>query len=118
MTAKDDLGRYGEALAAEFLAARGLTVLEHNWRCPQGEIDIIATDGDVTVFAEVKTRSGLRYGHPFDAITLLKLTRLRALAAAWCRAHPGNHDRIRIDAIAVVVARGAASTVEHLPGIF
>ncbi|WP_349897324.1 YraN family protein [Parafrigoribacterium soli] len=118
MAAKDVLGSRGEELAAAFLGGEGYIILDRNWRCPQGEIDIVAFDGAETVFIEVKTRSSVAFGHPLEAITVQKLARLRRLAAAWCEAHPGNHDRIRIDAIAVVVPRGAAPQLEHLKRVF
>jgi putative endonuclease len=118
MAAKDALGRRGEAIAAEHLVARGLTVLDRNWRCPQGEIDLVARDGSELVFVEVKTRAGLAYGHPLEAITAAKLARLRRLAAAWCEAHPGGHDRIRIDAVAVIAPFRGPVQVEHLERVF
>lgn len=118
MAAKDALGRRGEAIAAQHLTAAGLSVVDRNWRCSQGEIDLVARDGDELVFVEVKTRSSVAYGHPLEAITAAKLARLRRLAAAWCAAHPGSHERIRIDAIAVIAPFGAAVSVEHLKRVF
>ncbi len=118
MAAKDVLGRRGEDLAAAYLQNEGYTILDRNWRCAQGEIDIVAFDGVETAFVEVKTRSGLAFGHPLEAITVQKLARLRRLAAAWCEEHPGNHDRIRIDALAVIMSRGAAPQLEHLKRVF
>ena len=118
MATKDDLGRRGESIAAAFLIAAGMTVVERNWRCPQGEIDIVATDAGETVFVEVKTRSSLAFGHPLEAITVAKLARLRRLAAAWCEAHPANHDQIRIDAIAVIAPPIGEAEVEHLVRVF
>ena len=117
MAAKDELGQRGERIAERHLVARGLTVLDRNWRCAQGEIDLVLRDGDETVFVEVKTRTSVTYGHPLEAITVAKLARLRRLAAAWCLAHPGT-GRIRIDAVAVVAPRRAPATVEHLEGVF
>lgn len=114
MAAKDDLGRRGEALAARHLQARGMTLLDRNWRCAQGELDLVALDRGELVFVEVKTRAGLAYGHPFESITAAKLARLRRLAAAWCDAHPGRHDRVRIDAVAVIAPFRGTPTVEHL----
>ncbi|MDH6181415.1 putative endonuclease [Microbacteriaceae bacterium SG_E_30_P1] len=114
MAAKDELGRRGELLAAERLAAEGFTVVDRNWRCSQGELDIVARKGDDLVFVEVKTRSSVAYGHPFEAITQVKLARLRRLAGAWCEAHPGEPGRVRIDAIAVLAPRIGAVTIEHL----
>jgi putative endonuclease len=118
VAAKDRLGVRGEQLAAEFLRNAGYAIVERNWRCPQGEIDVVARDGVETVFVEVKTRSSVAYGHPLEAITVQKLSRLRRLAAAWCEAHPGDHDRIRIDAIAVVAPFRGTPVVDHLKRVF
>jgi putative endonuclease len=118
MAAKDVLGARGEEMAAASLVAAGLRVVDRNWRCAQGEIDIVAVDGDETVFVEVKTRTSVAYGHPLEAITVQKLARLRRLAAAWCDAHPGGHDRIRIDAIAVIAPAVGTPTIEHLMRVF
>ena len=118
MAAKDALGRRGEEIAARYLASRGLAIVERNWRCPQGEIDVIARDGGELVFVEGKTRSSVAFGHPLESITPVKLARLRRLAAAWCDAHPGGHDTIRIDAIAVIAPRVGDVEVEHLERVF
>ena len=64
MRAKDVLGRRGEELAAGYLEAQGMRIVDRNWRCSEGEIDIVALDGDALVIAEVKTRKSLAYGHP------------------------------------------------------
>ena len=118
MARKDDLGRRGEELAARFLEDAGYRVVERNWRCRQGEIDIVARSGDTLVFVEVKTRSSLAFGHPFEAITATKLARLRLLAAAWCADRSPSVARIRLDAIAVVAPRGGKPAIEHLLGVF
>lgn len=118
MAAKDALGRRGEAIAAEHLQANGLTIVDRNWRCQQGEIDLIARDGRELVFVEVKTRSSVAFGHPLEAVTAVKLARLRRLASAWCDAHPGSHDAIRIDAIGVIAPSIGAVEIEHLERIF
>ena len=75
MKAKDLLGRAGEELAAEYFAAAGYAVLERNWRCRQGELDLVVSDGNTVVVVEVKTRSSLDYGHPFEAVSSAKLAR-------------------------------------------
>ena len=69
----------------DYLEAFGMRIEERNWRCPEGEIDFVALDGDALVIAEVKTRKSLDYGHPFEAVGADKLARLHRLAAAWCR---------------------------------
>lgn len=114
MAAKDDLGRHGEQLAAQFLRSAGYAIVDRNWRCARGEIDLVARDGAEIVFVEVKTRSSRSFGHPFEAITAQKLARMRRLAAVWCEAHPGTHGPIRIDAIAVIAPWGGPAQIEHL----
>ena len=118
MAAKDALGRRGEAIAARHLEARGLAIVERNWRCPQGEIDLVARDRDEIVFVEVKTRSSVAFGHPLESITPRKLARLRRLAGAWCLAHPESTGAIRIDAVAVIAPRVGQVEVEHLERVF
>ncbi len=117
MARKDELGRAGEKLAAEHLTAAGYTILERNWRCAIGEIDIVAQHGGTTVVVEVKTRSGVGFGHPLDAVTPRKLARLRRLAGAWCEAQPTPPAQgvreLRIDVIGVVAGRDGI-TIDHL----
>jgi len=115
---KDELGRRGEDCAAAFLTDAGYRVIARNWRCPQGEIDLVVEGGGEVVFVEVKTRSGTGFGHPFEAITVAKLARLRRLAAAWCEQADAWPDRIRIDAIAVIAEPGKTPVIEHLAGVF
>ncbi len=112
-----ELGRLGEQLAVGHLEARGMQVVDRNWRCRLGEIDIIARDGGDTVFVEVKTRTSHEYGHPFESITPVKLARLRRLAVAWCEATDAPVARIRIDAVAVLAPTEAPALIEHLEGI-
>lgn len=118
MAAKDDLGRHGEDLAAQFIVEAGYTVIDRNWRCPRGEIDLVARDGNDTVFIEVKTRSSTAFGHPFEAITAQKVARLKRLAKAWCEAHPYRRGVVRIDAVSVIASAGSTPIIEHLRRIF
>jgi putative endonuclease len=118
MAAKDVLGRRGERLAEEFLSGSGLVILDRNWRCPQGEIDLVARDGEELVFVEVKTRTSTAFGHPLEAITALKLARLRRLAAAWCSEHETRARGIRLDAVAVLAPPCGEPVIEHLRRIF
>jgi putative endonuclease len=119
--AKDALGRYGEEVAARYLAETGLEVLGRNWRCPVGEIDLIAREGGVLVVCEVKTRRDDTYGGPFAAITPAKLQRLRRLAAAWLDAAAPDTPRpreIRVDVLGVWAGAGKGpARVEHLRGV-
>jgi len=116
MAAKDTLGKRGEERALVYLQDRGYRLIDRNWRCRQGEIDLIVERDGQTVFVEVKTRTSTAFGHPFEAITPAKLARLRRLVAAWC-SHSGRPTtRVRIDAVAVTGTDDAA-VVEHLLGI-
>lgn len=109
-----EFGARGEAAACTYLEQSGYTILERNWRHSLGEIDIIARVGDTVVFVEVKTRSGVGYGHPFEAITHDKSLRLRRLARQWVADSPSAPRHLRIDAIAVLWPHGAVPSIEHL----
>jgi putative endonuclease len=117
MARKDELGRRGEQVAADWLEERGYRVVDRNWRCSSGELDLVLRRGNALVFAEVKTRSSLDFGHPFEAITFQKGARLRRLAALWCREHAPVAGEVRIDAVAVTDAWSRRPRVEHLTGI-
>ncbi|MGP4003921.1 YraN family protein [Streptomyces sp. 8N706] len=123
MNARGALGRYGEDLAARRLAEAGMTVLERNWRCRDGEIDIVATDRDALVVCEVKTRRAGVYEHPMAAVTRRKAERLRRLAARWLADRwlerhggppPGG---VRIDLVGVLLPLRGAPVVEHVRGV-
>lgn len=116
-TAKQALGAYGESLAARHLTGRGMVLLDRNWRCDAGEIDLVLRDGDVLVVCEVKTRSSDRCGTPHEAVTELKLARLRRLAVRWREAHGVGPVEIRIDLVGIVRPRRGPSVVDHVPGI-
>ncbi len=117
MNAKDALGQLGEQLAATFLTEAGLTLLARNWRCKEGEIDIVALDAATLVICEVKTRSGVGFGTPVEAITWQKARRLRRLAAAWARQSGSFFDEIRIDVIGVLATGSGEFSIDHLRGV-
>lgn len=117
MNAKDALGRRGEQVAAEYLERAGLRILDRNWRCAEGEIDIVAAERRVLVVCEVKTRSGTRYGSPLEAITRSKRARLRRLAIRWLVAHGVIFDEVRIDAIGLLRDQAGHYQVEHVRGV-
>lgn len=108
MAAKDDLGRWGEQLAADYLAKQGLAILARNWRCSEGELDIVATDGDDTVvICEVKTRSHTAFGTPLEAVTQGKRRRLRRLAFLWMSSvKPRRWPLVRFDVIGILLEQG------------
>lgn len=111
------LGDYGERVAARYLTRAGLTVLDRNWRCPAGEIDLVLREGPVLVVCEVKTRRGLTFGHPVAAVRERKLHRLHQLALFWCEAHGVTAPDLRIDVVGVIQPRRGAPQVEHVRGI-
>lgn len=119
------LGALGERLASEHLERDGYEILERNFRCPHGELDIVAADRGFLIFCEVKTRvAGSRAGPagPLDAIGALKRRRLRLLAGEWLRTRgedgPHRHS-LRFDAVGVTVDRaGRLLGLEHLEDAF
>lgn len=116
-TRNQALGTYGETVAAARLIEAGMIVLERNWRCPGGEIDLILRDGDTLVFCEVKTRSSAVGGHPLEAVDEVKVARLRRLAVQWLAQHDLRPASIRIDMVGVRRPRRGPAVVEHVRGI-
>jgi putative endonuclease len=117
MRVKDAVGRYGEQVAVEHLVKAGLEVLARNWRCAEGELDIVAREGDALVFCEVKTRSSLRFGDPAEAISAEKTTRIRRLALRWLAANGVIGRELRFDVVTVLRSAGDVR-VRHLRGAF
>lgn len=112
------VGKHGEGLAAEHLVDSGMRLVDRNWRCPLGEIDIIAQDGDTLVFCEVKTRRGTGYGIPAEAVVRAKQERLRRLALVWLKTTGSHAPDIRFDVISVLPQRRGAPRIEHLKAAF
>lgn len=133
MVGKDEVGRRGEGIALEHVVGRGWVVLATNWRSGRdGEIDIVALDGDVLVVVEVKTRSGTGFGHPSQGVTPRKLARLRRLAGRWLLVHrqmveavverdgaelPAHWSAVRIDVVSVLLREGREPVVEHFEAV-
>jgi putative endonuclease len=99
------LGAAGEAQAARWYEANGYTVLARNWRCRQGELDLVLAKGALVVFCEVKTRSSDAFGAPAEAVTRTKQLRLRRLAAAFLDQAPSRPGEVRFDVAAVLAGR-------------
>jgi putative endonuclease len=107
----------GEDAAASVLERSGLRIVDRNFRCADGEIDLVARRGRLLVFCEVKSRRTARWGDPSEAVHHVKQNRLRRLAAAWMTLHrPGDVD-VRFDVVSVIV-RGERITARHLPDAF
>jgi putative endonuclease len=115
--ASDAVGRYGEQVAVEHLLAAGMQVLDRNWRCTAGEVDVVARDGGCLVVVEVKTRRSGVCGTGLEAVTPVKLARLRRLAAAWLAAHEASPRAVRIDVVSVLRPPRGSAHVEHLRGV-
>ena len=114
---KQALGAYGETLAARHLAEQGMVLLDRNWRCEAGEIDLVLRDGDVLVVCEVKTRSSVAYGTPHEAVTDIKVDRLRRLATLWLEDRGVTVRDVRIDLVGIVRPRRGPSVLDHVRGI-
>lgn len=112
------LGRRGERLAARHLQKLGFVVLSRNWRCREGELDIVATDGRTLVVCEVKTRSGQNFGDPAEAVTHEKATRIRRITHHWLRAVGLGWCPMRFDVIAVLVSPNGELRLKHFPEAF
>ena len=112
------LGAYGERLAARHLLGLGLAILDRNWRCVRGELDIVAREAHELVVCEVKTRSGEGFGAPFEAVTWRKQRRLRQLGGLWRDDHPEQASGpLRIDVISILCLPGRPARLEHLRGV-
>lgn len=120
-TATQALGQYGEDVAEQHLRAAGVEVLARNWRCREGELDLVVRERDGTiVFVEVKCRSGTGFGEPSEAVGRTKAAKVRQVACRWlveCRP-AGPSTGLRFDVISVVRRRGYAPAVTHLRGAF
>ena len=114
-----EIGTLGEDLAVEHLTSLGLKVLDRNWRCRYGELDIIAAD-DATgtaVFVEVKTRTSDLFGGVEQAVTSPKVRRLRRLAGLWLAGQDGSWAEVRIDVIGVRIGRQRSPEITHVQAV-
>ena len=109
---------YGEDLAARYLRDQGMEVLDRNWRCEHGEVDVVARDGDCVVICEVKTRRRPGFGEPFEAVTFAKAMRLRRLAGLYLDAHrPGRRGGAHRRRRRLCRPVAAGPSVEHVVGV-
>ena len=127
-TRRGALGRYGEGIACRHLESLGMVVLDRNWRCARGGLDIVAVGAHTLVICEVKTRTSGRFGRPEEAVTGIKLARLRMLAGMWLDAHRDvagaararvelpTRD-IRVDVVAVLRPRRGPAVIHYFPGV-
>ena len=108
------LGLFGETRIAEFRTQQGDEIVERNWRVREGEIDLVSLSSDgIFHFIEVKTRSSLAFGHPFEAINRDKAHRMQRLALAWLATHGCLGCEYAIDVVAVLIAVDGTRTLEY-----
>lgn len=112
------LGIAGEDAVAEWYEAAAYEVLDRNWRCRDGELDLVVRRETTLVFCEVKTRASTRFGAPVEAVTATKQRRLRTLASRWLAEHDARRRTLRFDVASVTRASDGELVVEVLEGAF
>ncbi len=117
MARHNDIGQRGEALAQTYLHNAGFEILEQNWRHSKAEVDLIAKDGAILVFIEVKTRSYTYFGQPESFVTLKK-KQLLAKAASVYMEQIGHDWEIRFDVVSVILPEGKPPQIQHFPDAF
>jgi len=113
-----DIGKRGENAAVRYLMLQGYEIVERNWRCPAGEADIIALDGDTLVFVEVKTRTSLEKGFPSEAVGPEKRARYEKIAAWYVRVSDYIDVPVRFDVVELLVASEDRALVRHICNAF
>lgn len=112
-------GNIGESLAVKFLKNKHYKILQTNYSCPLGEIDIVAKDGDTIVFVEVKTRASLKYGYPQEAITPQKMLHIQKSALFYLKQHRLLQCApVRFDCVAILTLDGTDAEINHIENIF
>lgn len=112
------LGRQGEQIAANYLRAHGYILLERNYRCPMGELDIVMKQGDVVAFVEVKTRRSLRYGRPCEAVNYYKKQHIIKTAKWYICHHNLSGLHYRFDIVEILARPGGSASINHIRNAF
>jgi len=115
---RQETGHQGEQIALAFLIGLGYRLIERNWRCRSGEIDLIVTDGPVLVFVEVKARNGGGFGLPQEAVGPAKQARIRRLAQYYLQVRARDDEECRFDVVAITHPGDDRPRIEHLKGVF
>jgi putative endonuclease len=111
------LGTKGEDLAVRFLQKKGYRIVKRNYKTPVGEIDIIAKDGDTIVFIEVKTRTDISFGYPFEAVNNRKRQKLKNLALLYLK-RQGKESPVRFDVLSIFCMDDGKKDIEHIKDAF
>lgn len=111
------LGSEGEDLAVRFLQKKGYRIVARNYKTPVGEIDIIARDGDTTVFIEVKTRTDISFGYPYEAVNKRKRQKLKNLALLYLK-RQGKESPVRFDVLSIFCMDNGKKDIEHIKDAF
>jgi putative endonuclease len=114
---RQELGRAGEAFAAAHLERLGCEIVARNYRCRGGEVDLVAVEGRILVFVEVKTRRGGRFGSPLEAVDRRKQRRMITAAVTFLATHGGAGLAVRFDVIGILWD-GSAPRLEHVKDAF
>jgi putative endonuclease len=104
-------------MVADYLQDAGFRLLDRDWQSAEGRLDVVATDRQVLVACEVRTRSGTRYGLPLETAGRARHRRLRKLAVAWMTAHGVRFDQVRVDIAGVIWEGTGGYTIEHTRGV-
>ena len=116
MAAHNELGKWGEDLAAAYLAKKGYEILERDWKSGHHDLDIIARDEDTLVIIEVKTRRNRLFGDPEEAIDYKKRMSLQSAINHYVKSHRTGRD-IRFDIISIVGTIGSTPEIEHIKDV-
>lgn len=116
MAAHNELGKWGEDKASEFLQRNGYKIIERDWKSDRRDIDIIATDGKDVIFVEVKTRRNRLFGDPEEAVDYRKLQSLRLAINHYIKYRRINFN-VRFDIISVVGMIGQEPEINHIIGV-
>lgn len=113
-----NLGARGENLALSYLQKQGVKLVDRNFSCPFGEIDLVVLDKKTLVFVEVKTRWSLKYGNPAEAVTRRKLQSIITTANMFRKIHPNLTDKMRVDVVAIEVGKdGSLRSLRHIKNV-
>lgn len=116
---RQNLGRRGEDEAASYLKKQGYILLQRNYRCPLGEIDVIAKDSKTLVFIEVRTRSSDRFGTPQESINRKKMLKIHKVAQYYLKAVQKEEEPVRFDVLALLLdVENQLMQLEHIKGAF